>query len=130
MRMLFPNRGAFLSIAAFAMTAAHAATPFVSATPAIPAYGQSVNLEIRNFDFPSYLPATRYAIQGNVVDVDYEYVTDGWSIGAPDVGSPVVNLGELPPGNYTVNARLHDIANPNAPPQVVTTNVPVLAPGA
>src|SRR5471032_2865023 len=106
MRMFFPNRAAFLSAAAFAMTAAHAAVPFVSATPAIPAYGQSVNLEVRNLDFSAYLPATRYVVQGNVIDVDYEYVTDAWAIGAPFLGSPVVNLGELPPGNYTVNAHL------------------------
>jgi hypothetical protein len=128
--MFFPNRAAFLSAAAFAMTAAHAAVPFVSATPAIPAYGQSVNLEVRNLDFFAYLPATRYVVQGNVIDVDYEYVTDAWAIGAPFLGSPVVNLGELPPGNYTVNAHLYDMANPNAPPQLVTTNMPVLAPSA
>ena len=46
------------------------------------------------------------------------------------MGDAPVNLGELPPGNYTVNARLYDIANPGAAPQIVTSNVPVLAPTA
>ncbi|HEX7403996.1 MAG TPA: hypothetical protein VF287_08280 [Usitatibacter sp.] len=127
--MIFQARISLLAAAALAM-AAHAATPFVAATPSIPVYGQSVTLEIRNFDFPFYLPATRYSIQGNVIDIDYEYVTDGWSISAPDVGAAPVNLGELPPGNYTVNARLYDIANPGTDPQLITTNVPVLAPTA
>src|SRR5664279_6122135 len=106
---MFRSRTFFLAAAAFAMAAAHAATPFIGATPSIPFYGQSVTLEIRTFDYPFYLPATRYSIQGNVIDVDYEYVTDGWSISAPDVGAAPVDLGELPPGNYTVNARLHDL---------------------
>jgi hypothetical protein len=128
--MMFRARASLLAAAAFAMAAAHAATPFVAAAPSIPFYGQSVTLQVRNFDFPFYLPATRYSIQGNVIDVDYEYVTDGWSFSAPDVGAAVVNLGELPPGNYTVNARLHDIANPGAAVQLITSNVPVLAPTA
>jgi len=127
--MIFQARICVLAAAAFAM-AAHAATPFVAATPSIPVYGKSVTLEVRNFDFPFYLPATRYSIQGNVIDIEYEYVTDGWSISAPDVGAAPVNLGELPPGNYTVNARLYDIANPGAAPQLITSNVPVLAPTA
>src|ERR1700675_1965524 len=127
---MFRARASLLAAAAFAMAAAHAATPFVAAAPSIPFYGQSVTLQVRNFDFPFYLPATRYSIQGNVIDVDYEYVTDGWSVSAPDVGAAIVNLGELPPGNYTVNARLHDIANPGAAVQLITSNVPVLAPSA
>ena len=122
----------FFSMVALAatMTAANAATPYIATTPSIPFYGQSVKVELRNTDWPSYLPATRYSIQGNVVDIDYEYIADGWSLTSADVGDAIVDLGELPPGNYTVNARLHDVANPNAAPQVVTTNVPVLAPDA
>jgi hypothetical protein len=128
--MISALRAGLFSVAAFAITAAHGAAPFIDSTPTIPAYGQGVALELRNFDYPAYLPATRYWIQGNVINVEYEYVTDGWSLAAPDVGSPVVNVGELPAGNYTVNAYLFDIANPGTPPQVVTTNVPVLAPSA
>ncbi len=122
---------ATLSIAGLAFAAAsHAATPFVAPTPSFPSYGQDLNLEVRNFDFPAYLPATRYTVRGNVIDVEYQYVSDAWSISSPDVGPAAVNLGELPPGNYTVNAHLYDQANPDAAPQVITTNVPVLAPDA
>ena len=127
---MFLSRASLFAAAAFAMAAAHAATPFIATTPSIPSYGQSVTLEVRNFDYPFYLPATRYSIQDNVIDIEYEYVTDGWAISAPDVGPTPVDLGELPPGNYTVNARLYDIANPNAAPQLITGNVPVLAPPA
>ena len=63
-----------------------------------------------------------------MIDVEYQYVSDGWSISSANVGPAAVNLGELPPGNYTVNARLYDNANPDAAPTVVTTNIPVLAP--
>jgi hypothetical protein len=117
--------------AALAFTgAAHAAAPFIASTPSLPAYGQELNVEVRNFDFPSFLPATRYTINGNVIDIEYQYVTDEWSLSSASVGTPAVNVGELPPGNYTVNAHFYDNANPNAAPRVVTTNVPVLAPDA
>ncbi|MGZ5035777.1 MAG: hypothetical protein ACXWG8_05345 [Usitatibacter sp.] len=111
-------------------TAAQAATPYVAPTPSFPAYGQSLNVEVRGFDYPSYLPATRYTVNGNVIDIEYQYVTDAWAMSSPAVGTPAVDVGELPPGNYTVNAHFYDDANPDAAPRVVTTNVPVLAPDA
>src|ERR1700681_1998821 len=130
MKMNFPRRASLFTATAFAMAAAQAATPFVAATPSIPTYGQSVNVEVRNFDSPAFIPATRYSIQGNVIDVEYEYITEAWALGAAYVGSVTADLGELPPGNYTVNTRLYDASNLNAAPQLVTANVPVLAPAA
>ncbi|SRR5258707_240296 len=117
-----------LAAAAIAIPAAHAANPSVGATPMVPSYGEQVKLELRNFDWPTYLPATRYAVVGNVINVEYEYVTDGWAVSRPDFGSMALEVGELPPGNYTVSARIYDINKPNSPPAVVTTNLPVQPP--
>jgi hypothetical protein len=125
--MRFPIR--FACAALFAIAgAAHAAQPFIAATPSIPSYGKSVKVELRNTDWPAYLLATRYTVGDHVINIDYEYLADGWTATRPDFGYVPVDLGELPPGNYTVNARIFDIARPGAAPQVVTTNLPVLAP--
>ncbi len=121
-----PIRAA-LAAAILSIATAHAA-PQIASTTALPTYGQSVKLELRNFDWLTYLPATRYTVNGNVIDVEYEFLADGWTASRPDFGNETVNLGELPPGNYTVNARIYDIDKPDTPPQVVTTNVPVVPP--
>ena len=120
---------AFVS-AALATSPSLAATPSVAPTPSIPQYGQPLQVELRNSDYPVYLPATRYSIAGNTVNIDYEFTRGWFSPLRSDFGYMTVSLGELPAGNYTVVARLYDIAQPDAPPQVVTTNVPVLAPDA
>jgi hypothetical protein len=119
---------AALCAAVFATGGAQAAAALMTATPSLPAYGQPVQVELQNFDWLAYLPATRYTVVGNLNTVEYEYVASGWTAGNPSFGNAPVMVGELPPGNYTVNARLYDIANPDAAPQVVTTNVPVLPP--
>jgi hypothetical protein len=41
-----------------------------------------------------------------------------------------ISLGELPPGQYTVQAKLFDIANPDQAPYLFTRSVDVLAPDA
>ena len=110
--------------------ASNAASAFIAPSPTLPAYGQELNVEVRNFSYPAFLPATRYTVNGNVIDVEYQFVSDEWSMSSPFVGPPAVSVGELPPGNYTVNARFYDKANPSAPPQTISTNVPVLAPDA
>ena len=125
--MRFSPRFAITIFAAAMAVAADAATPSVAPTPAIPQYGQSLTVELRNSDWPTYLPATRYWISGDTVTIDYEY-GDWFSPMPADFGYLPLSLGELAPGNYTVNARLFDINRPTSPPQVVTTNVPVLAP--
>ena len=119
---------ASIALATLAMPAAHAASVSIGATPMLPAYGQSVKIELRDFDWPTYLPASRYTIVGNAIDIEYEYLSDGWAVSRPDFGYETIELGELPPGNYTVKARLYDINKPNTPPQVITTNLPVLPP--
>jgi hypothetical protein len=128
--MRFPLSFTVAALAAslIAMPAAHAAAPAIGATPLLPGYGQAVNIELRDFDWPILLPATRYTVAGNVITVEYEFLADLWAVSRPDFGSVPLNVGELPPGNYTVNARLYDIGNPDAPPQIVSANVPVLPP--
>src|SRR5260221_524815 len=78
-----------LAAAAIAIPAAHAANPSVGATPMVPSYGEQVKLELRNFDWPTYLPATRYAVVGNVINVEYEYVTDDGIARGRKVGGPI-----------------------------------------
>jgi hypothetical protein len=112
---------------ALAAPSALAAGIAIKSTPMIPSYGQAVKLDLAS-DWPSYLPATRYTVVGNVITLEYEISTDGWSVGGPDFGMEPLNVGELPPGNYTVNARVYDRNQPGAAPQVATTNLPVLPP--
>ena len=117
-----------LVAAALAIPPAHAANPAIGATTMVPAYGEQVKLELRNFDYPTYLPGTRYSVAGNVITVEYEYSTDGWATAGPSFGNVPLEVGELPPGNYTVNARIYDMSKPGAAAQVVTSNLPVLPP--
>jgi serine protease len=112
--------------AAFAANAFAAAT--IATTPAIPTYGQSIGMELQGSDVLVYLPATRYTRSGNDITVEYEYVNSTFGPFGPMFGAPTLALGELPPGNYKVTARLVDMNQPDAPAQVVTTNVPVLPP--
>ena len=123
-----PLSRAALAAAAIAIPAANAANLSIGATPMIPSYGQAVTLELLNSDWPTHLTATRYTLAGNVITVEYEYLPDGWAASRPDFGNARLEVGELAPGNYTVNARLYDINKPNTPPQVVTTNLPVVPP--
>jgi len=105
------------------------ATPTISAT-STPFYGQPVRIELRNADYPTYLPATRYKRSGSTIVIDYEYVTDSFGPRSPDFGNMPLSLGELAPGNYTVQARLFDINKPKSSPQTISTNVPVIPPDA
>lgn len=96
--------------------------------PVLPTYGQQVAVEVKDASYPVYLPATRYSRSGSTITIDYEYLLDGFGPVRPDFGSSALNLGELAAGNYTVQARLHDIRNPGAAPLVVTANIPVVPP--
>ena len=107
---------------------AQAAAPTVAPTPAIPAYGQPVSVGVQNSEFPFFMPATNFVRNGNSITVDYTYTTNGWDVGTPAYSWQTINFGELPPGNYTLTARLHDQDNPKAPPQVTTSNMPVMPP--
>ena len=117
-------------MAATAACAAHAANPRVAATPSIPTYGQSVKADLWNTDWPVYLPATRYSRTGNTITIEYEYLVDGFGPTRPDFGYMPVQLGELAPGNYTLQARIFNINAPNSSAQVLTSSLPVAPPGA
>lgn len=98
--------------------------------PVLPSYGQQVAIEVDGFAHQMYLPGTRYSRSGSTITVDYEYFFDGFGPGRPDLGSSRLALGELPPGNYTVQAKLYDIANPQSPPTTLSTNVAVVPPSS
>jgi hypothetical protein len=115
--------------AALAAPAAWGA-PQITANPSIPAYGQAVQFDLWNTSWPTYLPATRFSRTGNAITIDYEYVTDGFGPSRPDFGYMPVAIGELPAGNYTVQARLFDINQPKAGPQIVSATLAVRPPDA
>ena len=117
---------ALLAVAAFVAAPALAQQPKVAATPMLPTYGQPVKLELRDSP-PTYLPGTRYTVNGYTVNVDYEYASASAGHGA-DFGAQALDLGELPPGNYTVNARLYDIDRPRDAPKVVQGTIAVAPP--
>lgn len=114
--------------AAIAASLPAAAQSKLAANPVLPTYGQPVTVELRDTAWPMYLPATRFSINGSSVVIDYEYLTDGFGPTRPDFGDAPVNLGELAPGNYTVQARMHDIARPSAAPIVLETTIAVVPP--
>lgn len=101
---------------AFALTAllpfAAIAAPTVGPSPALPAYGQAVTIQLNGMSTPVFLPATRYVRSGSVITVDYEYVPSDFGPYSPQFGAPSVSIGELPPGNYNVQARLIDMDHP------------------
>jgi hypothetical protein len=69
---------------------------------------QPVAVELRNSQ-PTFLPATRYTRRGNTIDVDFEYHGQMFGPYPAEHGRRAVPLGELAPGNYTLNARLFDM---------------------
>lgn len=118
--------GAFLAALLALAPAAHAAR--VVATPALPVYGQNVTLELRDMQWPAYLPVTRFSRSGSTFVIDFEYGFDAFRTQRPDFGVASVSLGELVPGNYTIEARLFRVDTPEAPPQVVTQSLAVAPP--
>lgn len=118
-----------LALAACIAVPAMAQQPKVSASPALPAYGQPVMIELRDTAWPTFMPATRYSINGSHVTVDYEYLTAGFGPMRPDFGYEPINLGELIPGNYTLTARMHSIENPAAAPLTASSSIAVVPPG-
>ena len=117
-----------VAVAGLAFAAQALAAPSVAPTPVLPTYGTPIALELQNTDWPPYLPATRYSVSGNRITIDYEYLPDNFSASRTDFGVRPVAVGELPAGNYTVQARLIDISNPQAAPQVVSSSFGVVPP--
>ncbi|MEO7741794.1 MAG: hypothetical protein ABIR98_02510 [Usitatibacter sp.] len=100
----------------------------VSATPSLPLYGENIVVDLRDLQNPAYLPATRYMRSGSNIVIDYEVAPAGFGPLRADFGLPRVNLGELVPGNYTVEARLFKMGDPTQAPQVVTQSLAVVPP--
>jgi len=117
-----------IAAAVAALPLAAAATAQVVPTQMPPGYGDAVKLELRG-TWPAYVPASRYVRTGNSIMVEYEYVSAGFSTGPAFAPQPL-NVGELPPGNYTVTARLFDINQPGATPQIVNSALAVVPPDA
>jgi hypothetical protein len=117
------------------VAAALACLPFMASgaaqvvpTQMPPGYGDDVKLELRG-TWPAYLPATRYVRTGNSIMVEYEYLSAGFTMG-PGFAPQPLNVGELPPGNYTITARLFDINQSGATPQIVNGTLAVVPPDA
>jgi hypothetical protein len=105
-----------------------AAAQRLEVNPFLPTYGQAVAVELKETSFPMYLPATRYTRSGSSITIDYEYVAGASAPSTLDFGGSRLSLGELAAGNYTVQARLHDIANPGSAPKVVNGTIAVAPP--
>lgn len=99
----------------------------LSAVPALPAYGETVRVQLVNGDWQQYLPPTRFMRSGNTIVVDYEFARIDFG---PAYAGPFmpVNLGELVPGNYTLRARLFDVDLASQPPQIIDTGFAVMPP--
>lgn len=125
--------GSTIARAVIATALVHAATASaqqVAPVPMLPEYGQAVAIELRDAPWPTYLPATRYTRSGPAIDIDFEYVPDGFGPISPTSGPASVALGELAPGNYQVRARLHDASDPSAQPIELFTQIAVRPPTA
>jgi hypothetical protein len=118
-------------IAALAVAAAPcamAASPQIVPSPLPPGYGDEVKLDLQN-SWPPFVPATRYVRVGNSIMVEYEYVSAGFNTG-PQFATRSLDIGELPPGNYTVTGRLFDINQSGSTPTIVNTTIGVGPPDA
>lgn len=118
----------WVAAAALLLSSAALAAPQIVPSPMPPGYGDAVRLELRNASWPPFLPATRYSRTGSSIVLEMEYMSD--SFASPAFGQQPISMGELPPGNYTVTARLTDIRQPGATPLVVNTTFGVLPPEA
>src|SRR5688572_21095954 len=100
----------------------------LSITPSYPAYGESVSVELRDTEWPSYLQATRYTRNGWNISIEYEYAAETPVKGRADFGNAVITLGELVPGTYSIEARLFRMADPSVAALVVKQQLVVSPP--
>ena len=122
--MTLLRRTAIAILGASAALGAHAAS--VQVTPVLPSHGQAVTVELK--DVPTYLPVSRYVKSGNTIVVEFEYAPSSFGPFSPDFGISTVSLGELAPGNYTIQARLFNLASPKSAPEVVNRQLAVVPP--
>lgn len=114
-------------VAASACLALGATT--ISAVPALPGYGETVLVQLGNNLWEQHLPATRFVRSGNGIVVDYEYIHIDFGPNYPEPFR-TVNLGELVPGNYSLQARLFDRDFPGVAQQIVNSSFAVMPPQA
>lgn len=105
---------------------AHAAGSMRS-TPEFPSISDAVSLKLQGHPTPLYIPTLGYTRQGNVFTFDMD-AGSGFDAGRGDMGNAPLAVGELTPGTYTAHARVSDLTNPSAPPQVTTSYFVVSAP--
>ena len=104
--------------------------PKIAATPFLPSYGQAVKFELQDGANLTYLPATRFSIDGSQITIDFDQLSVGFGPFGPDFGAAPLSIGELVPGNYTVQARLFDVADPSGTPKVIQGSLAVVPPGS
>lgn len=100
--------GLTLLVALFPLAAA--AAPVVKTTAGAVPFGQEATIQVEDDGYPAYLPGTRFARGANRFDVDVEFLRSAFGPFPPGVGTAVVNLGELAPGNYEIRTRTHDMS--------------------
>jgi hypothetical protein len=118
---------ASIALAASGVTARAAG---IDLNPPFAAYGQSIDAQLQGIGAAPYIPSTRYRRDGNVIAIEQEHMRGGYFGFRSDMGSLPVSFGELEPGQYTIQARLWDMANPDEAPWLFTQFVEVAPPDA
>lgn len=116
------------SMAALLMLPLFSNAAQLSITPSYPVYGESVSVELRDTEWPSYLQATRYARNGWNISIEYEYAAALPVKGRADFGDAVISLGELVPGTYMIEARLLKMGDAEVAALVVKQQLVVAPP--
>lgn len=112
---------------ALAGAAAHAQATTMASTPEFPLITDNVALKASGNAAPLYIPTFSYARQGNTFTFDLD-MGSGFDAGRGDMGNAPIAIGALPPGTYTARARISDLTNPSAPPEMTTSYFVVSAP--
>jgi len=100
-------------------------------SPPFAAYGQAIDAQLEGIGAAPYLRVTRYRRDGFVIAIEQEHMRGGYfGFARPDTGYVPLEVGELEPGQYTFQARLWDMANPDEAPWLFTRFVNVAAPDA
>jgi hypothetical protein len=123
------GRAAAMS-AALALGITSAAATQLAVSPWFPGYGTSVSVDLRDTRWPTYLPVSRYWRSGNTINVEYEYIADGYFGPRMDFADGPLAVGELAPGSYSLRAKLYDIGHPDALPQIYAQEFTVAPPDA
>lgn len=129
MKSHFFRCAAVAAMGALATSAAYAAgAASLDVDPVFPAYGQEILLQLNNVGPAPYLPATRYQVKGSLITLEIEHVAGGYFGWPTNVAYAPVDVGQLAPGSYTVQARLFDIGDPQSPPMLFTRALEVAPP--